>query len=113
MESGTSKPKLPSGVRSPFERKAPLTREGAETLLMESVEGPIDRIVDFMSSEAESRGFVPADESSVEDAVTEVLSTRSDFVKERGMGARTTDGDGDAETRRFCRWETGKQDSQG
>ena len=40
-----------------------------------------------MSSEAESRGFVPADESSVEDAVTEVLSTRSDFVKERGMGA--------------------------
>ena len=40
-----------------------------------------------MSSEAESRGFVPADESSVEDAVTEVLRTRSDFVKERGMGA--------------------------
>ena len=40
-----------------------------------------------MSSEAESRGFVPADESSVEDAVTEALSTHSDFVKERGMGA--------------------------
>ena len=36
---------------------------------MESVEGPIERIVDFMSSEAESRGFVPADESSVEDEV--------------------------------------------
>ena len=54
---------------------------------MESVEGPIEILVDFMSSEAESRGFVPADESSVEDAVTEVLSTRSDFVKERGMGA--------------------------
>ena len=43
--------------------------------------------MDFMSSEAESRGFVPADESSVEDAVAEVLSNRSDFVKERGMGA--------------------------
>ena len=80
---------------------------------MESAEGPIERIVD-LSSEAESRGFVPADESSVEDAVTEVLSTRSDFVKERGMGAvGPLDGDGDAETRRFCRWETGKQDSQG
>ena len=86
LESGTSKPNsLAASVH--LREEGLLTREGAETLLMESVEGPIDTIVDFMSSEAESRGFVPADESSVEDAVTEVLSTRSDFVKERGMGA--------------------------
>ena len=86
LESGISKPNsLAATVH--LREEGLLTREGAETLLMESVEGPIDRIVDFMSSEAESRGFVPADESSVEDAVSEVLSTRSDFVKERGMGA--------------------------
>ena len=86
LESGISKPNsLAASVH--LREEGLLTREGAETLLMESVEGPIERIVDFMSSEAESRGFVPADESSVEDAVAEVLSNRSDFVKERGMGA--------------------------
>ena len=86
LESGISKPNsLAATVH--LREGGLLTREGAETLLIESVEGPIEGIVDFMSSEAESRGFVPADESSVEDAVAEVLSTRSDFVKERGMGA--------------------------
>ena len=54
---------------------------------MESVEGPIERIVDFMSSEAKSRGFVPADQSYVEEAVEEVITARSDFVHERGLGA--------------------------
>jgi len=86
LESGTSKPNS-LAVTVHLREEGLLTRDGAETLLMESVEGPIERIVEFMTSEAESRGFVPADESSVEDAVDEVLANRSDFVKERGIGA--------------------------
>ncbi len=86
LESGTSKPNS-LAVTVHLREEGLLTRDGAETLLMESVEGPIERIVEFMTSEAESRGFVPADESSVEDAVDEVLANRFDFVKERGIGA--------------------------
>lgn len=40
-----------------------------------------------MSSESESRGFLPADTSSIEDAVDAVISERADFIEERGMGA--------------------------
>ena len=64
-----------------------LTREGAETLLAESVEAPIEELVAWMSSESESRGFLPADTSSIEEAVDAVISERSDFIEERGMGA--------------------------
>ena len=86
LESGTSKPNsLAATVH--LREEGLLTREGAEALLVESQEGQIERIVAFMLSEAESRGFVPADKSSVEEAVDEILSDRSDFVKERGMGA--------------------------
>ena len=86
LESGTSKPNsLAATVH--LREEGLLTREGAEALLKESEEGPIETIVEFMSSEAESRGFVPADETSVEKAVEEVLTERSDFVDERGLGA--------------------------
>ena len=86
LESGTSKPNSLS-VTVHLREEGLLTREGAEDLLKESEEGPIETIVEFMSSEAESRGFVPADETSVEKAVEEVLTERSDFVDERGLGA--------------------------
>ena len=86
LESGTSKPNS-LAVTVHLREAGLLTREGAEALLKESEEGPIETIVEFMSSEAESRGFVPADETSVEKAVEEVLTERSDFVDERGLGA--------------------------
>ena len=86
LESGTSKPNS-LAVTVHLREEVLLTREGAEALLKESEEGPIETIVEFMSSEAESRGFVPADETSVEKAVEEVLTERSDFVDERGLGA--------------------------
>ena len=86
LESGTSKPNS-LAVTVHLREEGLLTREGAEALLKESEEGPIETIVEFMSSEAESRGFVPADETSVEKAVEEVLTERSDFVDERGLGA--------------------------
>jgi len=54
---------------------------------MESADAPLDELVSWMSSESESRGFVPADTSSIEEAVDAVLSERADFIEERGMGA--------------------------
>tara|TARA_B100000686_G_C16797836_1_gene983701 strand:- start:984 stop:3014 length:2031 start_codon:yes stop_codon:yes gene_type:complete len=86
LESGSSKPNsLAASVH--LRESGLLTREGAEALLVESEEGSIEAIVDWMTAEAETRGFVPADESSVEEAVDEVLRNRSDFIQERGMGA--------------------------
>ncbi len=41
----------------------------------------------WMTAEAASRGFEPADTGAVEAAVAEVLAERADFVAERGMGA--------------------------
>ena len=86
LESGTDKPTaLAASVH--LRETGLLTREGAETLLAESVEAPVEELVSWMSSESESRGFLPADTSSIEDAVDAVISERADFIEERGMGA--------------------------
>jgi glutamyl-tRNA(Gln) amidotransferase subunit E len=86
LETGIDKPNaLAASVH--LREQGLLTREGAETLLMESTEGPIETLVSWMSSKSESRGFVPADTSSIEEAVDAVLSERADFIEERGMGA--------------------------
>ena len=86
LESGTDKPNaLAASVH--LRETGLLTREGAETLLAESVEAPVEELVSWMSSESESRGFLPADTSSIEDAVDAVISERADFIEERGMGA--------------------------
>jgi glutamyl-tRNA(Gln) amidotransferase subunit E len=86
LETGTDKPNaLAASVH--LREQGMLTREGAETLLMESADAPLDELVSWMSSESESRGFVPADTSSIEEAVDAVLSERADFIEERGMGA--------------------------
>jgi glutamyl-tRNA(Gln) amidotransferase subunit E len=86
LETGIDKPNaLATSVH--LREQGLLTREGAETLLMESTEGPIETLVSWMSSESASRGFVPADTSSIEEAVDAVLSERADFIEERGMGA--------------------------
>ncbi|MDP6912507.1 MAG: Glu-tRNA(Gln) amidotransferase subunit GatE [Candidatus Thalassarchaeaceae archaeon] len=86
LESGTDRPHaLAASVH--LRERGLLTREGAETLLAESSEAPIEELVSWMSSESESRGFLPADTSSIEEAVDAVISERSDFIEERGMGA--------------------------
>ena len=86
LESGTDKPNaLAASVH--LRERGLLTREGAETLLDESSESSIEELVSWMSSESESRGFLPADTSSIEEAVDAVISERSDFIEERGMGA--------------------------
>ena len=86
LESGTEKPNaLAASVH--LRESGLLTREGAETLLAESVEAPAEELVSWMSSESESRGFLPADTSSIEEAVDAVIRERSDFIEERGMGA--------------------------
>ncbi|MDG1540855.1 MAG: Glu-tRNA(Gln) amidotransferase subunit GatE [Candidatus Thalassarchaeaceae archaeon] len=86
LESGTDKPNaLAASVH--LRERGLLTREGAETLLAESVEAPAEELVSWMSSESESRGFLPADTSSIEEAVDAVIRERSDFIEERGMGA--------------------------
>ena len=86
LESGTEKPNaLAASVH--LREGGLLTRDGAETLLAESVEAPTEELVSWMSSESESRGFLPADTSSIEEAVDAVIRERSDFIEERGMGA--------------------------
>ena len=86
LESGTDRPHaLAASVH--LRERGLLTREGAETLLAESSEAPIEELVSWMSLESESRGFLPADTSSIEEAVDAVISERSDFIEERGMGA--------------------------
>ena len=86
LESGTDRPHaLAASVH--LRERGLLTREGAETLLAESSEAPVEELVSWMSSESESRGFLPADTSSIEEAVEAVIRERSDFIEERGMGA--------------------------
>ena len=86
LESGTDKPNsLAASVH--LRERGLLSREGAETLLGESIEAPVEELVLWMSSESESRGFIPADTSSIEEAVDAVINERSDFIEDRGMGA--------------------------
>ena len=86
LETGPSKPNALAATVH-LREQGSLTREGAETLLMESPKGSLEELVSWMSSESESRGFVPADTSSIEEAVDAVLSERADFIEERGLGA--------------------------
>jgi len=64
-----------------------MTREGIETLVSEAPRLDSDQMVEWMAQEANSRGFVPADNSRIEAAVDEVISERSEFIEERGMAA--------------------------
>jgi len=86
LENGTDKPNaLAASVH--LRESGSLTREGAETLLEESVEAPVEELISWMASESESRGFLPADTSSIEQAVDAVIRERQDFIEERGVGA--------------------------
>ena len=64
-----------------------ITREAIPELVIESPDMEVGNLIAWMSAEATSRGFVPADTSKIEIEVEEVISSRSDFIEERGMGA--------------------------
>lgn len=86
LEVGTDKPNA-LAVSVHLRNQNLLTREGAEILISESNESPIEEMVAWMSLESESRGFMPADTSSIEDAVVSVIKDRSEFIEDRGLGA--------------------------
>jgi glutamyl-tRNA(Gln) amidotransferase subunit E len=64
-----------------------ITREGVDPLVNDADTSSIPNLLSWMTSEAASRGFEPADTGAVDAAVAEVLEERADFVKERGMAA--------------------------
>ncbi|MBD13665.1 MAG: Glu-tRNA(Gln) amidotransferase GatDE subunit E [Planctomycetaceae bacterium] len=64
-----------------------ITREGVDPLVNDAETSSIPNLLSWMTSEAASRGFEPADTGAVDAAVAEVLEERADFVKERGMAA--------------------------
>ena len=64
-----------------------ITREGVDPLVNDADTSSIPNLLSWMTSEAASRGFEPADTRAVDAAVAEVLEERADFVKERGMAA--------------------------
>ncbi len=64
-----------------------ITREGVEPLVNDADTDDTPTLLAWMTAEAASRGFEPADTGAVEAAVAEVLAERADFVAERGMGA--------------------------
>ena len=64
-----------------------ITREGVEPLVNDADTDDIPTLLTWMSAEAGSRGYEPADTGAVDAAVAEVLAERADFVAERGMEA--------------------------
>ena len=71
-----------------------ITREGlipmAHSLLIEGpthTEAEFPKRLKWFCEKADSNGYTPADSSTVEDAVDQILADRADFVTERGLGA--------------------------
>ena len=64
-----------------------ITREGVEPLVADADTEDIPTLLSWMTAEAGTRGFEPADTGVVDAAVAEVLAERADFVAERGMAA--------------------------
>ena len=64
-----------------------ITREGVEPLVNDTDTDDIPTLLTWMTAEAGSRGYEPADTGAVDAAVAEVLAERADFVAERGMEA--------------------------
>ena len=64
-----------------------ITREGVEPLVNDANTDDTPSLLAWMTAEATSRGFEPADTGAVDAAVAEVLAERADFVAERGMEA--------------------------
>ena len=64
-----------------------ITREGILPLAESAAHHDTTDLIEWMTSEAHSLGFVPGTINEVEEAVDEILKERLDFVIERGMSA--------------------------
>ena len=86
LEFGTSNvPALSVAVH--LRETGQITREGILPLVKESSRRETTDLIHWMISEATSRGFIPANNSEVEDAVDAIMIEKADFISERGMSA--------------------------
>ena len=86
LEFGTSNiPALSVAVH--LRETGQITREGILPLVEESSRRKITDLIHWMLSEATSRGFIPANNSEVEDAVDAIMIEKADFISERGVSA--------------------------
>ena len=69
-------------------------------------------LIHWMLSEATSQGFIPADNSEVEDAVEAIMIEKADFISERGMSAVGPLMGLVMQRLRLCRREDSKSGSQ-
>lgn len=86
LEFGTSNVSALS-VAIHLKESGQITREGILSLVEGSTSKKVTDIIQWMLSEAKSRGFIPANNSEVEDAVEAVIIEKADFISERGMSA--------------------------
>ena len=86
LEHGSKKPKSLAAAVHLIE-VGKMTRDGLEELMTESKEGEIEDIIQWMTLEATSRGLVPADTTSIQLAVEEVIEERGEYVRDKGMAA--------------------------
>lgn len=86
LEFGTSNvPALSVAVH--LKETGRITREGIIPLVEESTRRKTPDLIHWMLSEATSRGFIPANNSEIEDAVEAIMIEKADFISERGMSA--------------------------
>tara|TARA_Y100000768_G_scaffold201838_1_gene151764 strand:+ start:793 stop:2826 length:2034 start_codon:yes stop_codon:yes gene_type:complete len=86
LEFGTSNvPALSVAIH--LRESGQITREGILPLVEESTSRKVTDLIQWMVSEAKSQGFIPADNSEVEDAVEAIMIEKADFISERGMSA--------------------------
>ena len=86
LEFGTSNvPALSVAIH--LKETGQITREGIIPLVEESSRRKTTDLIHWMVSEATSQGFIPANNSEVEDAVDAIMIEKADFISERGMSA--------------------------
>ena len=86
LESGISNiPALSVAVH--LREEGVITKDGIDPLVKSSESSKPADMIEWMTSEASLRGFVPADSTEVERAVEEVLEDKSEIVNEKGMSS--------------------------
>ena len=86
LEFGTSNvPALSVAIH--LKETGQITREGIIPLVEESSRRKTTDLIHWMLSEATSQGFIPANNSEVEDVVDAIMIEKADFISERGMSA--------------------------
>ena len=86
LEFGTSNVRALS-VAIHLREEGVITKDGIDYLVESSKLAQPEDLVEWMTSEASLRGFVPADSDEVEKAVEDVLDEKREMVSEKGMSA--------------------------